>query len=97
MARIVSGGKIENVYQLQVINATESTQRYKISVIGLPGLAITSDHTLMVESTQQRRIAVRVQSPFEATAPGTHPIEFRIESLDSPGKLVEKSVFTIPK
>jgi polyferredoxin len=97
MARIVGGGKIENVYQLQVMNATEATQRYKVSVSGLPGLAVTSDHTLTVESTQQRRLVVRLQAPFEAAAPGTYPIEFRIESLDSPGNLVEKSVFMIPK
>ncbi len=97
MARIVNGGKIENVYQLQVMNATEATQHYKITVTGLPGLAVTSDNTLVVESTQQRRLAVRVQAPFEAAAPGTHPIEFQIESLDTPGNLVEKSVFMIPR
>ena len=74
MARIVSGGKIENVYQLQVMNATEADQRYKIRVTGLPGLAITSEDVVMVESTQARRLAVRVQAPYEAAAPGTHPI-----------------------
>ena len=36
MARTVAGGKIENVYRLQVMNATEMTQRYKISASGLP-------------------------------------------------------------
>ncbi len=51
----------------------------------------------MVEATQQRRLAVRVQAPFEAAAPGTYPIEFQIESLDTPGNLLEKSVFMIPK
>ncbi len=97
MARVVNGGKIENVYQLQVMNATEATQRYKITVTGLPGLTVTSDNTLMVESTQQRRLAVRVQAPFEAAAAGTYPIEFQIESLDTPGNLLEKSVFMIPR
>jgi polyferredoxin len=51
MARIVSGGNIENVYQLQVMNATETAQRYKIRVTGLPGLAITSEDMVKVEST----------------------------------------------
>ncbi|MDO8449748.1 MAG: cytochrome c oxidase accessory protein CcoG [Rhodoferax sp.] len=97
MARIVSGGKIENVYQLQVMNATEATQNYKITVTGLPGLTVTSDNVVMVESTQARRLAVRVQAPFEAATPGPHPIQFEINSLDSPGQLSEKSVFLIPK
>ncbi|MGA8391355.1 MAG: cytochrome c oxidase accessory protein CcoG, partial [Burkholderiaceae bacterium] len=51
MSRIVSGGKIENVYQLQVMNATESTQRYRITAAGLPGLVVASDNVTTVEST----------------------------------------------
>lgn len=97
MARIVSGGKIENVYQLQVMNATEATQHYKITVTGLPGLTVTSENIVMVESTQARRLAVRVQAPFEVAPPGTHAIQFEIDSLDSPGHLSEKSVFLVPK
>jgi len=97
MARIVSGGNIENVYQLQVMNATEANQRYKLRVTGLPGLAITSEDVVMVESTQARRLAVRVQVPYEAAAPGTHPIAFEIDALDSAGHLSEKSVFMVPR
>ena len=97
MARVVAGGKTENVYQLQVMNATEATQRYQITVTGLPGLAVTSDNLVVVESTQARKLAVRVQAPFEVAAPGSHSIEFQIESLDSPGHLSEKSVFLISK
>ena len=96
-ARVVAGGKTENVYQLQVTNATETTQRYQITVTGLPGLTVTSDNLVVVQSTQARKLAVRVQAPFEVAGPGSHPIEFQIESLDSPGHLSEKSVFLISK
>ncbi len=97
MARVVAGGATENIYQLQVMNATEATQHYRITVQGLPGLTVTSDNVLMVASTQARKLAVRVHAPFEAAPPGTHPIYFEIESLDTPGHLSEKSVFLIPK
>jgi cytochrome c oxidase accessory protein FixG len=97
MARVVEAGKTENVYRLQLMNATESTQRYKVSVNGLAGLVITSDDTVQVESTQARTLPVRVQAPFEAAKPGSHEIHFVIESMDSPGKLVEKSTFIIPQ
>src|SRR5450830_301054 len=60
MARIVSGGNIENVYRLQVMNATESAQHYKITATGLPGLLVSSDNVLMVDSTQSRWVAVRL-------------------------------------
>ena len=97
MARIVTGGNIENVYQLQVMNATETSQRYRICVTGLPGLAITSEDVVAVESTQARKLAVRVQAPYEAAAPGTHPIAFEIDALDAAGHLSEKSVFMVPR
>jgi len=97
MSRIVSGGKIENVYQLQVMNATESTQRYRITAAGLPGLVVASDDVTTVESTQANRLAVRVQAPYDAAPPGSHAIQFEIESLDSPGHLSEKSIFMVPR
>lgn len=97
MARVVEAGKIENVYRIQVMNATESAQRYKISVSGLPGLVLTSDDTISLASTQAGTMALRVQAPPEASPPGSHPIHFVIESLDSPGRLDEKSTFMIPQ
>lgn len=97
MARVVEAGKTENVYRLQIMNATESDQRYRVSVEGLPGLVVTSDNTITVKSTEARTMPVRVQAPFEAAAPGSHEIHFEIESLDSPGKVREESKFMIPK
>ena len=97
MARIVAGGKIENVYRLQFMNATESTQRYKISASGLPGLVVSSENVVTVGSTESRWVAVRVQAPFDAAAPGSHGMQFEIEALDSSDRLSEKSVFLMPR
>ena len=97
MARIVAGGKIENVYRLQLMNATESTQRYKISASGLPGLVVGSESVVTVGSTESRWVAVRVQAPFDAAAPGSHAIQFEVEALDSLDRLTEKSVFLVPR
>ena len=97
MARVVDAGTTENVYRLQVMNATEADQRYRLSVEGLPGLVLTSEDTVSVHSTEARTIPVRVQLPFQGASPGSHEIYFTIESLDSPGKLVEKSTFIVPK
>ena len=96
-ARPVAGGKIENVYRLQLMNATEKQQRYKITVNGMPGLQISSETVLAVESTQARWVPVRLQAPFDAAAPGSHPIHFEIDALDSSGHLSEKSVFLMPR
>ena len=96
-ARIVGAGRIENVYRLQLMNATESAQQYKLSVTGLPGLAISSEPLVAVDATQSRWVAVRVQLPPEGAAPGSHPIRFEIDSLDAGGHLSERSVFLVPQ
>jgi len=97
MARVVEAGKVENVYRIQVMNATEADQRYKISVDGLTGIKIMTEDTVSIASTEARWVVVRVQVPPEADKPGSHEIHFNIESLDSPGKLREESKFIIPE
>ena len=97
MAREVAGGKVENVYRLQVMNATEATQHYKITASGLPGLEVASENVVMVPSTEARVVTMRLQVPANSATPGSHPMQFDIESLDRPGQLTEKSVFLLPR
>jgi len=96
-ARIVGAGRIENVYRLQLMNATESSQQYRLTVTGLPGLAINSEPLVSVAATQSRWVPVRVQLPPGGAVPGSHPIRFEIESLDAGDHLSERSVFLVPQ
>ena len=97
LARIVQGGKIENVYRLQLMNATESAQTFQISASGLPGLVLASEAAALVDATQSRWVAVRVQLPFDAATAGSHRIRFniKVENLDQ--SVTEKSVFIVPR
>ena len=97
LARIVGGGKIENVYRLQVMNATETTQHYRIAVQGLPGLALASETTFPVEATQSRWVPVTLQLPCEGAVAGSHAIHFEIEAIDASARVIEKSVFLVPR
>ena len=97
LARIVAGGKLENVYRLQVMNATEQVQTYSISVKGLEGIAMAEGDTVKVDSAQTRGVAVRVQIPYGTAAPGSHPIEFEITAQSGKGHVLEKSVFLVPR
>ena len=60
LARIVDGGNLENVYRLQIMNATEATQSLHISVSGLPSILLASDPDVVVQATQSRWVPVRV-------------------------------------
>ncbi len=98
LARIVAGGKIENVYRLQIMNATEAAQRFQISATGLPGLVVVSDEDVVkIGSTEVRGVAVRVQAPYEVAPPGSHTIHFEVHAMDSSDKVSEKSVFIVPR
>lgn len=97
LARIVEGGNIENVYTLQVMNATEKAQTYDFAVVGINNIKIASENTLVVNSAEARGIAVRVRIPYESITPGSHPIEFKIHNANKDELVVEKSVFIVPR
>ncbi len=97
LAHMVQGGKIENVYRLQIMNATEAGQRFRITAEGLQGLAVASDNEVHVDATQSRWVAVRVQAPHAAAAPGSHAIQFQVQDQDSAASVTEKSVFLVPR
>ncbi|MBC7672091.1 MAG: cytochrome c oxidase accessory protein CcoG, partial [Polaromonas sp.] len=97
LSRIVAGGKLENVYRLQIMNATEQPQRYVISATGLPGMEIASETQLAVGPAESRWLAVRVQIPYGSAAAGSHPIHFGIGTSNGDAHISEKSVFLVPR
>ena len=96
LSRIVAGGRLENVYRLQVMNATEQTQRYRIGASGLDGLVVVSEAQVEVGPTQSRWVPVRLQIVDGSAPPGSHPIEFRISDAAGQAVVQEKSVFLVP-
>jgi cytochrome c oxidase accessory protein FixG len=104
LARVVDDGRVENVYRLQVMNATEARQQFRVRVAGLPGLSVASRDALTVDSADARWVAVRVQLPPEGAAglaPGAHAIHFMIDRLEpaqaAPVTVTEKSTFVLPR
>lgn len=98
LARMVEQGRIENVYRLQIMNATEKTQRYAISVSGLPGITLDPVTEVDVLPTEVRSAAVRVQIPPGTAETGSHPIQFEIRSTgDEVARVTEKAAFLVPR
>ncbi|MFY9316785.1 MAG: cytochrome c oxidase accessory protein CcoG [Burkholderiales bacterium] len=96
IAREVEGGRVENVYRLQVMNTTERARTYEIAVAGLPSLALAVEPRVEVGAADGRMVLVRVRADPGAVSAGTHKIEFRIHALDDERVAVqEKSVFIV--
>lgn len=102
MARLATGGMLENVYRLQIMNATEATQHYQLSATGINNLVIesdvaTKDKTVTVNAAESRWIPVRLQIPDGSMASGSHKVQFEVKSMDSKESVIEKSVFLVPR
>ena len=97
VARMVGQGMVENVYRLQIMNATEQMQTYTIRPDGLEGAHISPDTLVAVEPASSRWVPVRVQVPAGLAA-GSHPINFVIIAQSDPlAATTEKSVFLVPR
>jgi len=96
IAREVEGGKIENVYRLQVMNTAEAARVFDIAVAGLPTLHVAGESRVALEAASSRMVPVRVRVEPETAKPGSHDIEFRVSAVGVEGVAVrEKSVFIV--
>lgn len=101
LARMVGQGRIENVYRLQLMNATERSQRYRIAVDGLAGAELAQDAEVQVLPAEARWVTVAVRVPPQsalAAGPGAHPIRFQVTAMGhTHDVVVEKSTFVVPR
>ncbi len=97
LARIVAGGQLENVYRLQIMNATEGQQRYRITARGLEGLQVVTDNEVQVGPAESRWVVVRLQLPYGTLPEGSHPVHFDVQALGDKAQVAEKSVFLVPR
>ena len=98
LAREVEGGKIENVYQLRIMNTSESPRRFVLDIEGLPGAIIAGEREIEVEAAGSRDVAMRVQVDAESLTPGSHAMYFNLQAMDAPDvRIHEKASFMQPR
>ena len=109
LARLVEDGRIENVYRLQMMNASETVQRVRIDVAATGALAgavtVVGPREVEVGAAASRWVPVAVQvSPEAAGRAGAAPT--RSSSRSSPWPLPararawrrdERSTFVVPR
>jgi cytochrome c oxidase accessory protein FixG len=104
LARVVEDGRVENGYRLQIMNATEHTQRYRITASGLQGAQVVGRREVDLGPAEARWLPLAVQVPAEVASlagSGAHGLTFDIERLEGPGQpsttVSERSTFVIPR
>jgi cytochrome c oxidase accessory protein FixG len=97
LAREVEGGLIENVYRLQVMNVTEESYRYVISVAGLDNIKLEGESLIEVPPAMAKSFSVSVRVPPESGKKGSHMIFFDVKAESKPELAVhEKATFLLP-
>ena len=108
LAREVDGVRIENIYRIQIMNASENAMKVNIKALGLENLKILNSQgkevgQIEVAPASNQLIPVKVSTTIGQNDSGNYPIHFDIsaEELTS-GKPVtrtrdEKSSFIIPR
>jgi cytochrome c oxidase accessory protein FixG len=87
LSRPVAGGKIENLYRLQILNTEERSRRFLMQVKAADGKAlhiVSEANPVEVGATQTLLIGVRVQGDPTQFAKGANKIEFSVSAADEP-------------
>jgi cytochrome c oxidase accessory protein FixG len=96
LAREVEGGRIENVYRIQLMNTQEVPHKYRIAASGLPGIAVASETEVEVPAATTRQVPLRVQIDPGATGKGSHRIEIEVRAVqDDQIAAREETVFLV--
>ncbi|WP_150430470.1 cytochrome c oxidase accessory protein CcoG [Dechloromonas sp. CZR5] len=97
LAREADDGRIENVYNLKIMNTTEEPKRYALSVEGIEGMEIVGDRIVEVASAENHEVTVVVRVPAESGKAGANTIYFDIKAMNHDGVAVhEKATFLMP-
>ena len=102
LARQTGKGQIENVYRLQIRNATEQSQRFSLQVSGLPGLQWATPAELDVPAIGIASLPVRLTLPPEQAEPlrgRASEIKFTITRMTGADmrSSTEPSTFFVPR
>ncbi|HSI57655.1 MAG TPA: cytochrome c oxidase accessory protein CcoG [Ideonella sp.] len=106
LARIVDDGWVENLYRLQLMNATERPQRYRVAAEGLPGLQLAASPGISLAPAEARWVTLALRMPPQAAqqaGPGAHAMRFGISLIEdddgrpSSALVLEKSTFVVPR
>lgn len=79
--RLAEDGLIENVYRLNLMNASEKVLEVRVSLSGdNPDFRVVEDAPIRVKPTESQWVVLHVQADPEGVESGSNPIVFNIQS-----------------
>ena len=108
LAREVDGVRIENIYRIQIMNASENNMSVRVKATGLDDLKILNSQGQVINEIEvgpasNLLIPVKVSTTVGAHEPGNYPIHFDVIGHEMSGNELitrvrdEKSSFIVPR
>ena len=108
LAREVEGVRIENIYRIQIMNASENNMNVQVKALGLDGLRILNSQGQVVTEIEvapasNLLMPIKVSTDIGVNGPGNYPIHFDVIAQEMSGNEMitrtrdEKSTFIIPR
>ena len=99
LSRIVAGGQVENIYRVQIANATEQSQTYQLRASGLKDMRVVAEENeVTLGAAEERWIVLRLQVPYGSASTGSHPVHIHVQSpTDTTLKVAAKTTFLMPR
>ena len=108
LAREVDGVRIENIYRIQIMNASEHNMNVQVQASGLPNLQILNSQGQLVTEIKvgpasNLLMPIKVSTAIGVNESGNYPIHFDVlaQELSGDGMIIrnreEKSSFIIPR
>ncbi|NTV71339.1 MAG: cytochrome c oxidase accessory protein CcoG [Azonexaceae bacterium] len=94
LSRETADGRIENAYQLQVMNLTETAQHYGVRLDGDSPVEIVGKPTITVEAGSIAPLQVTLSADASALPRGSHAVAFHVFSGEM--RTRESSTFRMP-
>ena len=80
------------------MNTAERSQRFVVTVDGLPDAKIDRGDQISAEPASTAASSVAVRIPLDSAKPGSHTIRFKIQSEQNAAvSVTEKTVFLVPR
>ena len=108
LAREVEGVRIENIYRIQIMNASENNMNVQVKALGLDGLKVLNSQGQVVTEIEvapasNLLMPIKVSTETGVNQPGNYPIHFDVIARELSGNEIitrtrdEKSTFIIPR
>ena len=108
LAREVEGVRIENIYRIQIMNASEHPMKVRVKATGLDDLTILNSQgkeiqEIEVAPASNQLLPIKVSTTIGQNNSGNYPIHFDVMAQEMSGNEIitrtrdEKSTFIIPR